>query len=61
MTYPQCIVLTVLRCEGTVPVGTICKRMRFDPSMVTPLLKRMEGLGYVARRRGDTDERQVFV
>ena len=61
LTYPQYIALTVLWREGTVPVGTICKRMRLDPSTVTPLLKRLEGLGLVMRRRGETDERQVFV
>lgn len=61
LTYPQYIALTVLWREGTVPVGTICKRMRLDPSTVTPLLKRLEVLGFVTRRRGEADERQVFV
>nr|WP_308445974.1 MarR family transcriptional regulator [Ruegeria spongiae] len=42
-------------------MGALAGQMRMDTSTPTPLIKRLEALGRVLRRRGETDERQVFV
>ncbi|MEP4704821.1 MAG: MarR family transcriptional regulator [Hyphomicrobiales bacterium] len=61
LTYPQYITLTVLWEKDGVSVGELCEYLKLESSTLTPLLKRLEGLGHVERRRGKIDERQVFV
>ncbi|RMF18148.1 MAG: MarR family transcriptional regulator [Gammaproteobacteria bacterium] len=64
LTYPQYLVMLVLwedeRGEG-VPVSHVCSRLKLDTGTVTPLLKRLEEHGQVARRRSSGDERVVRV
>ena len=40
---------------------TPCEKGGLESNTLTPLLKRLEILGYITRNRGKTDERQVFV
>lgn len=61
LTYPQYLVLLVLWREGEVGMGRLGERLRLDSGTLTPLLKRMEAAGLVARRRDERDERQVRV
>lgn len=61
LTYPQYITLTVLWEKDGLSVGALCDYLKLESSTLTPLLKRLEGLGHVERRRGKKDERQVFV
>ena len=61
LTYPQYITLTILWEDDGLSVGDLCDRLRLQSSTVTPLLKRLESLGHIERRRGREDERQVFV
>jgi len=44
-----------------VAVKDIAARLALDPATVTPLLKRLEALGYVERARSADDERVVNV
>jgi MarR family transcriptional regulator, organic hydroperoxide resistance regulator len=41
--------------------GSLGDKLLLESSTLTPLLKRLEGLGYVSRNRDPTDERQVRV
>ena len=61
LTYPQYITLMVLWDEDGLSVGELCERLRLETSTLTPLLKRLEKLGHVARNRAKDDERQVVV
>ncbi|MCR9213069.1 MAG: MarR family transcriptional regulator [Proteobacteria bacterium] len=61
LTYPQYIALTVLWEQDGLSVGEMGEKLKLESSTLTPLLKRLEKLGHVARKRGTTDERQVFV
>jgi DNA-binding MarR family transcriptional regulator len=65
ITYPQYLVLNVLgEAEGGdsgATVGAIAQRLALESSTITPLVKRLEQAGLVARRRGVVDERQVQV
>lgn len=61
LTYPQYITLTLLWEEDGQSVGQLAKRLKMESSTLTPLLKRLEKLGSVTRKRGVEDERQVFV
>ncbi|MFD9974455.1 MarR family winged helix-turn-helix transcriptional regulator [Streptomyces sp. NPDC059017] len=61
LTYPQYLVMLVLWEHGELPVKTIGTRLRLDSGTLSPLLKRLEALGFVERRRSTEDERSVTV
>ena len=61
VTYPQYLVLLVLWQDDRLFVGEIGARLFLDSGTLTPLLKRLEAQGLVARRRDATDERAVRV
>lgn len=61
LTYPQYIALTALWEKDGIKVGELGARLRLESSTLTPLLKRLEKLGHVQRKRGQSDERQVFI
>lgn len=61
LTYPQYLVLNVLGETESLTVGGIAARLDLESSTVTPLVKRLEAAGLVARRRGVEDERKVEV
>jgi len=61
LTYPQYLAMLVLWKTDNLTVKDVATRLSLDPATVTPLLKRLESLGYVSRTRGTTDERLVFI
>ncbi len=61
LTYPQYLVLMVLWERDNLTVGGIGEQLLLDSGTLTPLLKRLEAMGYVTRRRDAADERQVLV
>ncbi|AKK30279.1 MarR family winged helix-turn-helix transcriptional regulator [Mycobacterium sp. EPa45] len=61
LTYPQYLVLLVLWEEGRASVGRLCQRLHLDSGTLSPLLKRLEAVGYVTRERSQHDERRVDI
>lgn len=61
LTYPQYLALLVLREDGCVSVGHLGDRLQLDSGTLSPMLKRMEAIGIVERRRSAEDERQLEV
>lgn len=61
LTYPQYLVLLVLWEQDAPTIGGIAERLSLESSTVTPLVKRLEAAGLVARHRNPDDERQVHV
>jgi DNA-binding MarR family transcriptional regulator len=61
LTYPQYLVMLVLWERDGVSVSDIGARLFLDSATLTPLLKRLETAGLVARARSSLDERQVMV
>lgn len=61
ITYPQYLVLHALWEADGRTVGAIGERLALESSTITPLVKRLEAAGLVARRRNPEDERQVQV
>ena len=61
LTYPQYLVMIVLWEGDGVTVKHLGERLMLDSGTLTPLLKRLETLGFVSRRRDAADERQVKV
>ncbi len=63
LTYPQYLALMVLweHAPAPVTVSQLGARLQLDSGTLTPLLKRLEGLGFVERQRRAEDERVVDV
>jgi len=61
VTYPQYLVMLVLWEEAPMTVGALAERLHLESGTVSPLLKRLEASGLVARRRRASDERSVMV
>ena len=61
LTYPQYVTIVALWETDNQTVGTLGEKLFLESNTLTPILKKLEGLGYVSRRRDPTDERQVIV
>ncbi|MCJ0903058.1 MarR family winged helix-turn-helix transcriptional regulator [Rhodococcus sp. ARC_M6] len=61
ITYPQYLVLLTLWERDGRGVRDICEALDLDTGTLSPLLKRLEGLGLIERRRLSTDERRVEI
>jgi len=61
LTYTQYLVLSTLWEEDGLPISSIADRLSLESSTITPLVKRLEAAGFVARKRNPLDERQVIV
>ena len=61
LTYPQYLVLLVLWERDGLTVSELGERLSLDSGTLTPLLKRLEANGLVARIRDTADERRVHV
>jgi DNA-binding MarR family transcriptional regulator len=59
LTYPQYIVLMILWEDAPCSVSQLGSRALLNSNTLTPLLKRLEQLGFVRRTRSASDERVV--
>ena len=61
LTYPQYLVMLVLWEGDGLSVNALGARLHLDSGTLTPMLKRMEKQGLVARNRSEEDGRVVHV
>lgn len=61
LTYPQYLVMLVLWEDERVTVRRLGERLHLDSGTLSPLLKRLEAIGFVQRQRSVADERSVEV
>ncbi|AAZ35338.1 MarR family transcriptional regulator [Pseudomonas savastanoi pv. phaseolicola] len=61
LTYPQYLTMMVLWEKDGLTVGDVSTRLLTDPGSLTPLLKRLEGEGFISRTRSKEDERVVLL
>lgn len=61
LTYPQYLVMLALWEKEGVTVNELGEKLFLDSGTLTPLLKRMESLGYLVRERSKEDERRVII
>lgn len=60
-SYTQFIALVALSEEDHQSVGSLGEKMFLESNTLTPILKKLESLGYVDRRRDPADERSVVI
>ena len=61
ITYTQYIVIVALWEQDNQTVGGLGEKLFLESNTLTPILKKLETLGYLHRRRDPADERQVLV
>ena len=61
LTYPQYLAMLVLWEEDGLTVSALGERLFLDSGTLTPLLKRLESSGLIARLRDVEDERRVHI
>lgn len=57
LTHPQYLVMLALWQRAPLRFGEIAQQLSLDPATLTPIVKRLEAQGLVARGRVDGDER----
>jgi DNA-binding MarR family transcriptional regulator len=61
LTYPQYVTIICLWEQDRQTVKGLSENLFLEPSTLTPMLKRLEAMGYVTRERDTEDERSVRV
>lgn len=61
LTYTQYIAMVALSEEDDQSVGALGEKLFLESNTLTPILKKLESMGYLRRRRDPADERQVRV
>ncbi|HEY0117502.1 MAG TPA: MarR family transcriptional regulator [Cellulomonas sp.] len=61
LSYTQYLVLVALWHEDRLTVGSLGELLGLDSGTLSPLLKRLESRGLLARRRSADDERIVGI
>lgn len=61
LTFPQYLALLALSGRPPCTVGDLSRALGLETNTLTPLLKRLEAVGYVTRERDRDDERRVRV
>ncbi len=60
-TYTQYLVIVALWEDDHQTVSGLGEKLFLESNTLTPILKRLEGAGYLRRERSADDERQVLV
>jgi len=61
LTHPQYLVMLALWQHKQLTVRRLSQLVSLDPATMSPLLKRLEAMGYISRRRDPVDERTLIV
>lgn len=61
LTYPQYLVLLVLWENDNISMNKIGEKLLLNTNTLSPLVKRMEKMELLQRKRSDKDERSVFI
>ncbi|WP_119304932.1 MarR family winged helix-turn-helix transcriptional regulator [Dongia deserti] len=61
LTYPQYITIVALWEEDNQTVSSLGEKLFLESNTLTPMLKKLESMGYIRRQRSSEDERQVVV
>ena len=61
LTYTQYVTLVALAEEDHQTVSALGEKLFLESNTLTPILKKLESMGHIERRRDPADERQVRV
>jgi DNA-binding MarR family transcriptional regulator len=61
LTHPQYLVMLALWQHAPLSVRDLSRLLQLDPGTLSPLLKRLEAIGYLRRERDRADERSLAI
>jgi MarR family transcriptional regulator, organic hydroperoxide resistance regulator len=61
LTYTQYIAIVALWEQDNQTVSSLGEKLFLESNTLTPILKKLESMGYLRRQRDATDERQVLI
>ena len=61
LTYPQYLVLLALWENDNIAMNKIGEKLLLNTNTLSPLVKRMEKMELLRRKRSEKDERSVFI
>ena len=61
LTHPQYLVMLALWEQSPRTVRGLADALYLEPATLTPLLRRLESVGYVTRARNEANERELKV
>ncbi|GIE76151.1 MarR family transcriptional regulator [Actinoplanes philippinensis] len=61
LTHPQYLVMLALWQHAPLSVRRLSELLQLDPGTLSPLLKRLEAIGYLRRERDPADERSLAI
>jgi DNA-binding MarR family transcriptional regulator len=61
LTHPQYLVMLALWQQAPLSVRELSRLLQLDPGTLSPLLKRLEAIGYLRRERDRADERSLAI
>ena len=61
LTYTQYIAMMVIWDKKEINVKSLGEKLYLDSGTLTPLLKKLEGKGFITRERNSDDERNLIV
>ena len=61
LTYTQYVVMMYFWEMGSASAKDVSRALLLDPSTLTPILKKLEQKGYLARSRDPLDERSLII
>ncbi len=61
LTHPQYLVMLALWQYAPLSVRRLSDLLQLDPGTLSPLLKRLESVGYLRRERDPADERSLAI
>src|SRR5919112_100303 len=61
LTHPQYLVMLALWQHAPLSVRELSALLQLDPGTLSPLLKRLEAIGYLRRSRDPADERNLAI
>jgi DNA-binding MarR family transcriptional regulator len=61
LTHPQYLVMLALWQHAPLSVRRLSELLQLDPGTLSPLVKRLEAIGYLRRERDPADERSLAI
>ena len=61
ITYPQYLVLMVLWETNNINLTVLSEKLKLQSNTLTPLVKRMQEMDLVTRKRSEKDERSIII
>ncbi|MEV6306847.1 MarR family transcriptional regulator [Actinoplanes sp. NPDC051861] len=61
LTHPQYLVMLALWQHSPLSQRRLSELLQLDPGTLSPLLKRLEAIGYLRRERDPADERSLAI